>query len=591
MTTNFAAVIRLKIAFMNEYALYHIADTPYAYAEDENTLTIRLRTSKNDLKSCEVLYKDRFEWDLPFDSKPMHVQETTELFDYYITTLKIEANRYLYYFRLEDNEGKVFYYYERGTTGKDPKEFGDFQFPYIAAADVYHDVSWEQEGIVYQIFPDRFFNGDKKNDPEGCLEWGEPVTQTSMFGGDIKGITKNVSYLLNLGVTLIYLNPIFLSSSNHKYDTDDYYQIDPHFGTLDDLKDLVRECHKNKIRIILDAVFNHCGSGFFAFQDVVKNGEKSKYKDWFFIDSFPVDTKNANYYTFGLKRLCPTMPKFNTENEEVSDYLLKVSEYWMKEVGIDGWRLDVSDEVDHVFWRKFRKRVKSVNKNAIIVGEIQHEASPFLRGDQMDSIMNYPFKEAAIAFFADREISPLHFESELTTARMHYMNKINRSMFNLLDCHDTKRFLTLCGEDKGRFECATVFQFTYIGVPYIYYGDEVGLSGGYDPLCRACMIWDKDRQDAGLLGLFTKLCKIRKENKCLVYGSYRSLSTEKVLAFVRYFKGSAVYVVINNSESPNQFASKELNGRFFDLLTDNEIKVDGKLTLNANGYKILMPAK
>lgn len=576
---------------MNEYALYHISDTPYAYAEDENTLTVRLRTCKNDLKSCVIIYKDRFEWDLPFDSKPMHVEETTELFDYYITTLQIESNRYLYYFRLEDNSGKIYYYYERGLTEKDPKEFGDFQFPYIAKADVYHGVDWEQEGIVYQIFPDRFCNGDKSNDPEGSLEWGKPVTPTSMFGGDLAGITKNVPYLAELGITLVYLNPIFLSSSNHKYNTDDYYQIDPHFGTLDDLKELVRECHKNNIRIILDAVFNHCGDGLFAFQDVVKKGEKSKFKDWFFIDNFPVNTTNANYYTFGLKRLCPTMPKFNTANEEVSNFLLDVTEYWMKEVDIDGWRLDVSDEVDHVFWRKFRKLVKSLNPNAIIAGEIQHEASPFLRGDQMDTIMNYPFKEAAIAFFANREINPLKFETELTEARMHYMNSINRSMFNLLDCHDTKRFLTLCDEDKGKFECATVFQFTYIGVPYIYYGDEVGMTGGYDPLCRACMIWDKDKQDTSLLNLFKKLCKIRKQYTCLVYGNYRSLSTEKVLAYCRSYKDDSIYVVINNNKESNKFSSTELSGHFIDLLTDREIEINGTLTLKADEYKILKPVK
>lgn len=576
---------------MNQYALYHIADAPYAYAEDENTLTVRLRTCKNDLKSCEIFFKDRFEWDLPFDSKAIHVEETTELFDYYITTLQLESNRYLYYFRLEDNLGKIYYYYERGITEKDPKEFGDFQFPYIAKADVYHDVNWEQEGIVYQIFPDRFCNGDKSNDPEGSLKWGEPVTPTSMFGGDLAGITKNVPYLSELGVTLIYLNPIFLSSTNHKYNTDDYYQVDPHFGTLDDVKELVRECHKNNIRIILDAVFNHCGGNFFAFQDVVKKGEKSKFKDWFFIKDFPVDTENVNYTTFGLMKLCPNMPKLNTANEEVSNFLLEVSEYWIKEVGIDGWRLDVSDEVDHVFWRKFRKLIKSLNPNALIVGEIQHEASPFLRGDQLDSIMNYPFKEAAIAFFANREIGPLKFEGELTQARMHYMNKINMSMFNLLDCHDTKRFLTLCDEDKGKFKCATVFQFTYIGVPYIYYGDEVGMAGGYDPLCRACMIWEKDKQDTNLLCLFTKLCKIRKENTCLVYGSYRSLSSEKVLAFCRSYKNDSLYVVINNNEKSNQFTSKELSGRFVDLLTDKEIEINNTLTLDANEYKILKPVR
>ena len=218
-----------------------------------------------------------------------------------------------------------------------------------------------------------------------------------------------------MGIDLIYLTPIFKSTSNHKYNTADYYDIDPHFGTVELVKELVDKCHERGIRIVFDAVFNHSGSDFFAFEDLLKNQENSKYKDWFFPDEYPVSLDKINYYTFANN--VKHMPKLNTSNPEVKDYLLKVGEYWVKEIGIDGWRLDVCDEVDHEFWRAFRKRIKEVNKDAVIVGEIQHEAVSFLNGDELDSIMNYPFKGALVDFFARRSINEKEFDNIITMNR------------------------------------------------------------------------------------------------------------------------------------------------------------------------------
>lgn len=572
---------------MNEFALFHIADIPYSYPEDENTLTIRLRTAAGDLKSCVLFYRDRYESHVPYRTAVMKVEASTTLFDYYGARISVEENRYRYFFRLEGTDGKIVFLHARGLAQTEPDDLAAFQFPYIAKADVYHGVQWAEEGIVYQIFPDRFYNADKNNDPVETLPWGAPVTPRSMFGGDIKGITEKIPYLAGLGVTFLYLTPIFLSSSNHKYNTYDYYQIDPHFGTLEDVKEMVSVCHAHKIRILFDAVFNHCGIGFFAFNDVLENGENSKYKDWFFLHDFPVDVHRVNYSTFGIKG--GFMPKLNTSNPEVSDYLLGVSKYWIQEVGIDGWRLDVCDEVDHVFWREFRKTVKSANPDALIVGEIMHEASSFLRGDQVDSIMNYPFRESVKSYFAKRTVSTRQFEDELTAARMQYMDVINRTMLNLLCSHDTERFLSSCGGKTERMKCTAVFQFTYIGVPYIYYGDEIAMDGGKDPECRKCMIWNTDKQNSDLLGLFKKLCSIRKENACLVYGGYRSLSNGNVLAFSRDYNGSSVIVVINNSDCSRSIEFSELNGNFRDLLNDTDVSLNGSLSLSPNSYQILKP--
>lgn len=289
--------------------------------------------------------------------------------------------------------------------------------------------------------------------------------------------------------------------------------------------------------------------------------------------------------TFGNKM--SYMPKLNFANKSVEDYFLKLTEFWMTETGIDGWRLDVCDEVSHVFWKKFRSLVKKINPEALIVGESMHEASSFLSGDEFDSTMNYPFREIALDFFAERKISTVKFEDLMTKNRMLYMDSVSLNMFNILDSHDTERFLTMCSGKKERLKCAVVFQFTYIGIPYIFYGDEVGLDGGYDPLCRKCMIWDKDKQDTDLLRLFSRLCHIRSENKCLVYGDYISYSSSDVLAYRRSIKNSRILVVINNSDQKKNIRCNEISGSYTELLSREKIEIQSEINLDPNEYLVL----
>jgi glycosidase len=570
---------------MNKFAVYHVVDVPYAYPKDKDTLTVRIRTARNDIKSCRVHYKCRYNWETAFDVKEMDLLFQSELFDYFETNLKVEENRYRYFFELIDTEGNIIYFDDRGFRGEvEIQEATAFQYAYIGEADVYEESKWLQEAVVYQIFPDRFNNGDKSNDPENTLEWGEEVSHKSMFGGDLRGIIDKLDYIKDLGANLVYLTPIFESTSNHKYNTADYYEIDPNFGTLQDAKELVEGCHARGMRIIFDAVFNHSGSDFFAFEDLLKNGENSKYKDWYFPYEYPVDTKKINYYTFANG--AAYMPKFNTANPEVKDYLLKVGQYWVKEIGIDGWRLDVCDEVDHQFWKAFRKAVKSVNKDAIIIGEIMHEASSFLRGDELDTIMNYPFKGAMVDFFASRKINEVQFDNVLTMNRTVYMDSVTRQMWNLLGSHDTSRFLTECGEDLNRMMLAIAFQFCYIGAPYIYYGDEVGITGGHDPLCRRCMVWEAEKQNKELLELYKKLIAIRHENKALIYGEYKNIYLkDNVIIFERTFENERIVVAINNNENNVQVAGK-FGKAFVDLLSGEKTSLDSGLELKGMEYKI-----
>lgn len=570
---------------MNKTAVYHVLDTPYAYGKDKNTLSVMIRTAKNDIKKCIIHYKDRYDWDNGFDKKEMVLKDTDELFDYFSTDLKVYRDRYRYFFELTDFNNETLFVDERGFRDDNIKikEATAFQYPYIAEADVYEEEKWLQEAVVYQIFVDRFCNGDETNDPENVKKWGGRVTRKSMFGGDLQGIIDKLDYLKDLGVDLLYLTPIFKSSSNHKYNTCDYYSIDKQFGDLETAKKLVSECHKRNMKIVFDAVFNHSGSDFFAFKDVLKNGEKSKYKDWYFIDSFPVDTKKVNYYTFATD--VSDMPKFNTKNEEVKKYLLDVSKYWIEEVDADGWRLDVCDEVDHDFWRSFKKVVKKHKKKAIIVGEIMHEASSFLKGDQLDGIMNYPFKGGAVDFFANRSIDAPKFNNILARNRTVYMDSITRQLWNLIGSHDTKRFLTECDEHIERMLLAIIFQFTYIGVPYIYYGDEAGLTGDEEPQSRKCMIWDEKKQNKKLMNLYKKLIKIRRENKTLIYGDYETLYCKgNVLAFKRKYKDESIIVIINNSYDKCTI-DLNLDGEFNNLIDDKKIIINNKAELDAmSGY-------
>lgn len=561
---------------MNKYAIYHISDVPYAYGKDIGTLKVRLRTACGDIKSCKVHYKDRYDWENPFCKEEMFIAEKTQLFDFYEADISICKSRYRYFFELTDMNGDTIYYNERGFHKDMPKEDGAFQFAYLCSADLYKSVKWAQEGIVYQIFPERFCNGNKGNDPAGTYPWGEDIKDGRMFGGDIRGIIDKIPYLKDLGVTILYLTPIFLSGTDHKYNTCDYYKIDPQFGDINEAKELVQICHENNIKVLLDAVFNHSGSDFFAFKDLMQNGEKSKYKDWYFIESYPIDTKKVNYRTFadGVYN----MPKLNTANPEVKEYLLKAAEYWVKEVHIDGWRLDVCDEVDHEFWREFRKTVKRADPDAFIVGEVMHEASSFLRGDQFDSIMNYPFKNAMVDFFAKGIMTSEEFYNEVITNSTLYMREINLNMFNLIGSHDTARFITECKGSVPKMKLAIAFQYTFTGIPYILYGDEAGIDGDQHT-CRKCMIWDESMQNRELYDYYKKMNSLRKSEKVLVYGKFiRLYSENRILAYKRVYNNKEIYIVLNNNGKEVQI-SMDIKGTFKELITDKIMKLNDVVSL------------
>jgi glycosidase len=571
---------------LNRHAILHIPDTPYAYPSGKDSLTLRLRAAKGDKAEVTVKYKDRYDWTGKFREQGMEHFASDSLFEWFECKVSLPRNRYRYYFEIKDKKGAKLWLDERGL--KDDEENMDsaaFQYAYIGESDVYRESDWLQETVVYQVFPDRFENGNSENDPEGTLKWGMKPTTKNMFGGDLKGIIKHLDHIRELGADLLYLTPIFSSSSNHKYNTRDYYSVDKSFGSMEDVRELVEKCHSLGIRIIFDAVFNHSGSDFFAFLDILDNQSNSRYADWYHLDGFPVKTVKPNYYTFADS--IPSMPKFNISNQEVREYLIEVGKFWVREMGIDGWRLDVCDEVDHSFWKEFRKAVKSVNPRAVIIGEIMHEASSFLKGDELDSIMNYPFKGACVDFFAKRSIDAERFSGILASSRAMYMDQINRQMWNLLGSHDTQRFLTEASEDKDRLRLAAAFQFLYIGVPYVYYGDEIGMAGGKDPLCRGCMVWDEKRQDRELFGFFKGLIRIRKENPALIRGDLRmEFGKGGIVAFSRIYGNDRILAVFNNSELKKRLR-KGIPSKAINLFTGDIMELNGSVVIEPMGFLAL----
>ncbi|MDI6600633.1 MAG: glycoside hydrolase family 13 protein [Thermoanaerobacteraceae bacterium] len=526
---------------MNREAIYHRTMLPFAYPVGEHELRLVLRAAKDDIYFSEVFYGDRYAEPGSEVSTLMRKEASDSLFDYYTVTLYTEEKRVRYFFHLSDGEEDI-WYSEKGFSEARPKE-GLFQYPYICPADLFTEPDWIKGRTIYQIFPDRFYNGDRDNDPEGCAKWGKSPKADSFFGGDLKGITEKMDYLKELGIGVLYMTPIFKSPSNHKYDTSDYYSIDPAFGDKDDLKNLVREAHKRDMMVILDGVFNHCGKDFFAFQDVAIHGKNSRYKDWFNIYSYPLKVgRNPNYETFANGVY--TMPKLMTQNPEVREYLMGVAEHWIREVDIDGWRLDVANEIDHDFWREFRKRIKAIKPDAFIMGEIWHDSMEWLRGDQFDSVMDYPWREAVLDFFARGEIDAVGFDERLAGLRMSYPSNVWPGLVNLLGSHDTARILTLCG-DRRKAALAAVFQMTYPGLPMVYYGDEIGMEGGNDPDCRRTFVWDDNGQDNKLLNLYRQLIKLRRIFPHLSDGDYRTWHTEgNVYAYIN----GSIGVVINNSD-------------------------------------------
>lgn len=535
---------------MIKEAIMHTPLSKDAFALDESHLVVRLRTAKDDMKNCKVYYGDRVCMQEPIivTESPMEKIATDQLFDYYEANIESPYSRVCYYFKCTGTDGTKVFVSEYGLTSEiNCHRTQYFQYPYLHRADIVNVPKWTKDMVMYHIFPDSFASGKKQIACEGTevvLENG--LTSKTHNGGTIKGIIENLDYLSSLNVNCIYLNPVFTAASYHKYDTIDYFDMDPCFGTKTDLKELVRRCHERSIYVILDGVFNHCGDGFFAFRDVLENQQNSKYKNWFYKLQFPIDRRvPPNYGAFAY---VPEMPKLDTSNPEVQEYFCNVGRYWIKEVGIDGWRLDVANEINHDFWRAFRKAVKEEKEDVFLIGEIWENSAVWLMGDQFDSTMNYSFSYICREFFAERKISAEEFAQKICQMNLRYPSVVSQMQMNFLDTHDVPRFLHYCEGDVRKLKLAVFFMMTAQGIPSVFYGDESGITGVTEPQYRSPMPWE---QGDGLEEYFASVIKMRRMHTALQTGTFRVEyvnNAENVVVFERKNEEESLYVIINNSD-------------------------------------------
>ncbi|MEG0485563.1 MAG: glycoside hydrolase family 13 protein [Oscillospiraceae bacterium] len=568
---------------MNKFAIKHTPMSEDAHGINERQVVIRIRTARNDIKQCRIFFGDRACRQTPviFSSASVACVLWDEYFDYYEVILTDKYKRLCYYFELSDNQETLYYYGDLFTKELVDDRSEYYQLPYNHRADIVAPPSWAQDAVIYNIFPDSFAT-QKGSISQIPIEKPFKNTVTKgKLGGTIKGITQNVEYLKDLGVNAIYINPIFVAGEYHKYDLLDYMHIDPVFGTDNDFKELVKVYHQNGLKVIIDGVFNHCGWKFFAFEDVVKNGKSSAYADWFYKLEYPVIRPEdmdeyPSYECFAYERM---MPKLNTQNPQVIEYFTNVCAHWISEYDIDGWRLDVASEVNTMFWRSFMQTAKKLKPDAIMIGEVWETARYWLDGTIFDSTMNYDFRKHARRFFAEKSIDAQQFQTRVANMLMRYRKNTVYAQLNLLDSHDVSRFLSLCGEDVQRFKAAVLFQMTFVGMPSVFYGDELGISGIIEDDYRHPMPWGKNHE---LYAFYKAAIALRMEHSALRRGNFATLQADKssgLYAFSRTDNNETIYIAINMQkaeELPEIFADKEF---LWQCGLENN-------TLNENGFII-----
>ncbi len=562
---------------MEYSAIFHDMDKRFCYAIDKDLFVIRVQVKKDDMKEIILHYEDKY---IPMERKdtrmtiPMKKVATSQFHDYYEAQLRMHLICLRYFFEFTDMQGEKVYYgnYEfdkECITNRDRM----FDCPQnLREEEMFEVPEWAANKVVYQIFPSRFA-ASRSVDKE--LWYKAPITSMDNLHGDLRGIIEHMDYIQDLGIDVLYMTPIFKSNSCHKYDTIDYYQIDPSFGTKEDLKELVQKAHERGMKVVLDAVYNHTGREFFAFQDILEKGEKSKYLDWYFIDDLPLKSEWGEIPNFKCFAYYGGMPKLNLKNPEVEKYITDVASYWIKECDIDGWRLDVGDEISHLFWKNFRKAIRSVKKDMLIIGEIWHYAGDFLEGDEWDTVMNYPFYLNLIDLLADKKINVSQFVQNLGYLEGRLNKKCYPLMWNLIDSHDTARFLHICNDNKKKQHLAAAFQLLLPGMPMIYYGDEYAMPGANDPDCRRGMYWDEEYQDKEMFKWYKQLLKVRKTHACIVEGeSLETISEDDDETIVMIKKGDKETIALifncsNSTKTFDEYAQK------YNLLTDSEF--DGKV--------------
>ena len=520
------------------------------FALEKERFLIRLWAKKGLVKEVWLIFSDRYEVDKIQRLKMDFYMEVGE-YEVYQAVVDTCTPRLGYKFLIKLLDGAFKIYNQFGLQDDDSDIYsGHFHFPYANPSDIFEKPKWVEKAVVYEIFPDRFARDDKKESvkelfPWDYCKWERPGSEV-FLGGNFAGIKGKIDYFKRLGINVIYFTPIFKSASSHRYNVDDYFDVDPLLGTKEEFKELVETLHQNGIRVILDMVFNHTGTGFFAFQDVIKNGKDSKYFDWYNIKSLPVDTQKGNYETFatGVK----SMPRIDTSKKDVQDFFLSVLKYWLLEFDVDGFRFDVANELDKSFLRRIRLELKRLKKNILLIGEVMHRSESFLLGDMFDGVMNYFSWEIFLRFLMGK-YKAKDASKILAEYRLKFNPKLFSCQLNLIGSHDTKRVLNAVLKNKKLAMLAGVYNLTYQGIPMIYYGDEIGMEGENDPDCRRGMIWEEQKWDKEFFELYRKLISLKRTSKALNVDDVKERFFGDVLCFERSTDDEIIYVFFNPTKS------------------------------------------
>lgn len=566
-------------------SVLHLAKSNMAYPLDKHNLLIWLRTKKKDVKEVKAFYGDPFALTHKEYTNTITLEKTyeTEYHDYYKAILNSKTQRLAYYFELTDNDDNEYFYTSKDFTKKTNKMIVEdfFDFPFLCDEDILKTPDWAKKTVWYQIFIDRFYTTNPK------LDWNtkEKVSNHDVFGGDLKGIIEKIPYLSSLGITGIYFTPLFEAESIHKYDTTDYYNIDKQFGSNKDFKELVEACHKSGIKVMLDIVFNHCGTKHKFYLDVLKNGSKSAYSNCFcYLDESKKELFIDGKCNFQCFSFYPGMPKLNHEEPIVRNYLLDVSAYWIKEYDVDGYRLDVSQAVSHMFWKEFHHLCKGLKKDFLIIGENWTDATSWINADEMDAVMNYSLFYPIKKYFIEKELNSREFTYHINNVITMYPKETLNTMFNLLSSHDIPRILYEAKGNKTIVKLAYLFLFTFPGSPCIYYGDEVSLNGAQDPENRRPMPWDN--MDLDMLAFMKKLILTKKEYFNNPNDDIKWVKASTNENCIIYKRGNMT-VIINNSDIPMDVDTSNVCGQALDVWNNKDVTITKTTHIKENSYIIL----
>lgn len=536
---------------MNKHAIMHQSDSRFSYPVSGTKAQLRLRVQRGDtIKQVNVLWNTFHKYYLKRLTTAMEIRYSDELYDYYMCEIDNGCPGYCYIFEIIEDDGTAWYYNESGFSTV--FRLGDFfKDNFVVVFPNRNDIvapNKQFEGrLFYQIFPERFAKSSAKKDVSYItMDWNTDEPKNDVFaGGDLDGIREKLPYIKSLGVGALYLNPIHQSVSAHKYDIDDYFSVDKMFGDLNSLKMLVESAHKLDIKIVMDLVFNHSSFYNAMFQDVVKHGKKSKYYDWYYVYGDKPSWDKGNYNTFCDVKM---MPKLNTNNPEVQQYLCSVGEFYLRDYAVDGYRLDVAQDVSHDFWRVFKARMRAINPDIFLIGENWQNSESFLGNDQWDSVMNYPFLYACQRFYAEGRYDAAGFSNYLNSLLMRYKDGTNRMMLNLLDSHDIERFYNTVGFDKKVFLLSLATLMFYQGNPMIYYGDEIFMDGKQDPYNRKCMRWDSPEYSSDEHKVARDLLAMRSDD-VLIKGDIRIYENDGLVYIERSYDNRKLTLVLNHGES------------------------------------------